>query len=182
MQPVEVQTDVPWMPRPNRVRLILDEQLPPRHLTTSAFALAFDKRRLLMTRLVKRGWGLPGGHIKPGESPEVAVCREVREETGCTLGALRLLGYQHLSVLCAPPAGYRYPYPDSYQLFYLAEVSVAHEFHPTAEAIDRQFFGADELERLPWLREHRRLYQSAISSPLAASMAIRMDGIADSAL
>ncbi|MGB8984511.1 MAG: NUDIX domain-containing protein [Anaerolineales bacterium] len=164
MQLIETQTNVPWMPRPNRVRLILDEQLPPGSLTTSTFVLAFDRQRLLMTKLTDRGWDLPGGHIEPGESPESALRREVLEETGCVLGEVRLLGYQHLSVLCAVPPNYRYPYPDSYQLFYLAQVQVAREFLPTAEAADRHFFGAEAAERLPWIQAHRRLYEIAFNS------------------
>jgi ADP-ribose pyrophosphatase YjhB (NUDIX family) len=45
-----------------------------------------DTGRLL---LVLRGkepsqglWSLPGGRVEPGESPQAAVAREVREETG----------------------------------------------------------------------------------------------------
>jgi 8-oxo-dGTP diphosphatase len=30
-------------------------------------------------------WGLFGGHIEPGETPEIAVVREVQEEIGYTL-------------------------------------------------------------------------------------------------
>lgn len=34
----------------------------------------------------------PGGHIEAGESPEVAVIREVREETGCDVSCGKLIG------------------------------------------------------------------------------------------
>lgn len=34
----------------------------------------------------------PGGHIESGESPEAAVVREVREETGCSVECGELIG------------------------------------------------------------------------------------------
>jgi 8-oxo-dGTP pyrophosphatase MutT (NUDIX family) len=37
-------------------------------------------------------WEMPGGHVDPGESPWVAVCREVSEETGIQVFVRRLVG------------------------------------------------------------------------------------------
>jgi 8-oxo-dGTP diphosphatase len=57
----------------------------------AAYALITDDAgRVLLTRHSDRGkhpgkWLLPGGGVKPGEHPEAAVIREVREEAGLTV-------------------------------------------------------------------------------------------------
>jgi 8-oxo-dGTP pyrophosphatase MutT (NUDIX family) len=38
-------------------------------------------------------WGLVGGHVEPGETPEDAARREVREETGFAVGNLTPFGH-----------------------------------------------------------------------------------------
>ena len=38
------------------------------------------------------GWGLPGGRVEPGEDPEAALRRELREELRIRVGELRLVG------------------------------------------------------------------------------------------
>lgn len=46
------------------------------------------KRVLLMYYPHDDGFGLPGGHIDAGETPDVALERELREELGITIDAM----------------------------------------------------------------------------------------------
>ncbi len=47
---------------------------------------------LLIQRRDVPVWVLPGGGIEPGESPEIAIVREILEETGLTVKVARLIG------------------------------------------------------------------------------------------
>ncbi len=58
----------------------------PRRLNVAA-AVVWDGARILMTQRLPGGalgsmWEFPGGKLEPGETPEQAVVREVREELG----------------------------------------------------------------------------------------------------
>ena len=44
-----------------------------------------------------RLWGLPGGKIRPGESPIHAAIRDIREETGCETEIVDLVGLYQLT-------------------------------------------------------------------------------------
>lgn len=53
--------------------------------------------KLLLTKRnhepFKEYWCIPGGHIDFGETPEEAIKREVKEETGLTVKSLNFFGY-----------------------------------------------------------------------------------------
>ncbi len=47
---------------------------------------------MLIQRADNAHWGLPGGHVEPGESVAQAAAREVLEETGFAVEVGRLIG------------------------------------------------------------------------------------------
>ncbi len=69
---------------------------PTRTQRLGAYAVVTDGGRILLTRISDVGypagwWGLPGGRVEHGESPERALHRELREETGLTASSARLI-------------------------------------------------------------------------------------------
>lgn len=72
------------------------EPSPPELRTVSVVPVAADGRILLLQRSAERGgfWQPVTGRIEPGEPPEVAARRELREETGADV-EVEPLGYRH---------------------------------------------------------------------------------------
>lgn len=64
-------------------------------VTTFAF-VRDDEGRYLVLRRAKEpflgAWDLPGGFVEAGETPEAAIRRELREETGLEIAVERVLG------------------------------------------------------------------------------------------
>lgn len=160
--PIISEYDLTFIPIPNEVHIILDDQPPPVELTTSALGLVFYGERLLMPKLVTRGWDVPGGHIEVDESPEETFRREVLEETGAHVGNMGQLGYQKFIIHAPKPDGYKYPHPVSYQAFFWGIASSLVPFEPTDEVAERGFFSQEEALALTWIQRHEPLYRAAV--------------------
>ena len=140
-------------------------------LTVSAVArrASSDTRILLMQRADNGHWGLPGGHVEPGESVSQATVREVLEETGCTVEVERLIG------VYSDPA--RQTVESSrgsrLQIVNLCfEARVLDESgRPTTpdETLDMGFFAPDDLPE-PFVPIHNIRIEDAVSAGAAAQI------------
>ena len=120
-----------------------------------------------MQRADNGHWGLPGGHVEPGESVAQATVREVLEETGCTVQVERLIG------VYSDPARQTIEFKDGArsQLVNLCfEARVLDESgQPTTpeETIDMGFFAPDDLPE-PFVPIHTIRIEDAVSADATA--------------
>jgi HAD superfamily hydrolase (TIGR01450 family) len=81
----------------------------PERVAAGVAAVVLDGAgRVLLARRADNGlWGLPSGHVEPGETVTAALEREVREETGLEVRAVRLIGVYSdpVSQVFAYPSG-----------------------------------------------------------------------------
>ena len=73
-------------PRVDAGLVLAPEEAPVRHQRVAAYAVVLSKRGVLLSQMSGRtnargSWGLCGGGVDPGEMPEEALHREVREES-----------------------------------------------------------------------------------------------------
>jgi len=77
------------MPIPEFGERIPGQDYRPR---PGAYAVIIDERGRLALFRKKDRYFLPGGGIEPGETPEEALSREVREEIGWSVAIIRKIG------------------------------------------------------------------------------------------
>ena len=147
----QAEEDYRWGELRLHVTSYLCRDLPPAELITSARAVVLAADGVLVVRDPTGVHILPGGRRQAGETLEQTVRREVLEETGWVIDPPRLLGVKHFRHVGPKPAGYRYLYPDFFQVVYGAQ---AHRFDPGSRETNGSELGAEfkptaEVQRLP---------------------------------
>ncbi len=72
---------------PMGFRRLLNSFLPRKRAISQMLIRSTEDRLLLCQLTYKNDWDLPGGVVEVGESPQVAVAREVEEELGLKIAA-----------------------------------------------------------------------------------------------
>ena len=83
-------TDAPAH-EPDGFRALLNSFLPRKRAISQMLIRDSEARVLLCQLTYKQDWDLPGGVVEVGESPQLAVAREVEEELGLAIEAGALL-------------------------------------------------------------------------------------------
>ncbi|SHK13532.1 NUDIX domain-containing protein [Desulforamulus aeronauticus] len=99
---------------------------------------------LLQKRADVNLWGIPSGHVEPGETVKNAAIREILEETGLQVKILRLIG------VYSDPSSQVFQYPDGRVTHFVTccfqakviggELSVI-----SSETLDLRYFPCDRL-------------------------------------
>lgn len=109
-----------------------------------------DRRILLQSKTEEPGWFIPGGAVEPGEHPEVALVREIEEETGLLVKPISV-------ALVFGGAEYRYEYPNGDRVeivgaLYHCDVIGHSEAPLDPETKSLEYFARDDMPtlRLPY--------------------------------
>ena len=159
---IKTDQSMPWLPKPGECRLYITDELSAREQCSTAFGFVFVDENILLTRLRKRDWDIPGGVIDPGETPEMAAVREVWEETSAKVEVVELIGIQEIEGFGPKPQGYRWPYPVSVQVYYLCRLIELCPFEENVESIERQFFNPEEARLVPTMQNHDLIYEECL--------------------
>lgn len=123
-----------------RLSAYLSKDVPPLRYVSSARAVVLRGGSVLVQRDRDSRHIIPGGRLEQNETPEVALRREIGEETGWSLGRVEAIGFLHFRHLDPKQPDYRYPYPSFVQIMYGAE-AIAH--CPELMIADDYVVGAD---------------------------------------
>ena len=123
-----------WRLFPAWLQIVLARIILPKFQVFSAAVIFDNENRIMLVKLTyqrKQPWGLPGGGLNYGESPEDAVVREVWEETSMKVGIEKFLFVKAWT-------------PDRIGMYFLCNITDG-LFKPSDEVSEIGYFSLDNL-------------------------------------
>lgn len=130
-------------------QLYASTDMPPANLCTAVMCVALSGDKIVLARS-ERGWGMLGGHIEDGETPDQALKREALEEGGFTIDRHQLFAVREITAKTAGlgRSGKAYPFPVSYMTYYWATTKQPLEAPTGEEILESRTFALSELDSL----------------------------------
>jgi glycosyltransferase involved in cell wall biosynthesis/8-oxo-dGTP pyrophosphatase MutT (NUDIX family) len=121
-------------------------EIPKDIPVTSCMVMAVLNKEYLVLSSPARGWGLPGGHVLEGETPEQTAIRELREEAAVKVDkdSLQVVGGWLAKKIHKTKKNSKYP-DLAYQLLFIADIKKVNQFAIRFEIFDRFFVPIDEV-------------------------------------
>ncbi|MEO8356439.1 MAG: NUDIX domain-containing protein [Chloroflexota bacterium] len=123
-----------WRIFPLWLQVIASRIIRPLFQVFAAAVIFNQDKKILLVKLTYQRfhpWGLPGGSLEYGETPEDGVVREVWEETGLKISIEKLLLIKTWT-------------PDKVGLYYLSRIEGG-VFMPSDEVSEYGYFSLDDL-------------------------------------
>jgi ADP-ribose pyrophosphatase YjhB (NUDIX family) len=120
-------------------------------------AVILDDKLLLVREIIDNCWTMPGGWADVGESPRQSVEREVLEESGFSVRAVKIIGIYDANRFNEVPLTLSH----AYKIIFLCEIlgGVISTSNETSEA---NFYGLEEIpENLSYSRTHKKHIEAA---------------------
>lgn len=137
MPSIHHRNDVSYILLPNKVDVIVSDDLLPREINPTTFAFVFtEEGKLIMANNRRRGPEVAGGHIEDDETSMEGAKREVWEETGAHTDNLTPIGFFRSVTEGEKPDSYRYPYPLSCQQFFAGIATRIDKYEANDECLE----------------------------------------------
>lgn len=110
-------------------------------------AAIFSGNKILLVKEKNGKWSMPGGWVDVMQTIKSNTVKEVREEAGLDVEAVRIIAMQDRNKHNQPPYAY-----NVCKVFVLCKV-LGGNFQPNIETVDSRYFGLDELPGKVWKKE-----------------------------